>query len=57
MIRIRFPDAKAKRHALGFLAGRFSFKSWSNGEMTVPETALAYLAAENIRYLADYVSD
>lgn len=53
MILIRFPDAKAKRHALGFLAGRFSFKSWSNGEMTVPETALAYLAAENIPFFVD----
>ncbi len=50
MILIRFPDPDAKRRALGFLAGRFSFKSWVSGEMTVPETALAYLAAENIPF-------
>lgn len=50
MILIRFPDAEAKRRALGFLAGRFSFKSWGSGEMAVPETALAYLAMENIAF-------
>ena len=50
MILIRFPDVDAKRRALGFLAGRFSFKSWTSGEMTVPETALAPLAAENIPF-------
>ena len=50
MILIRFLDADAKRRALGFLAGRFSFKSWASGEMIVSETALAYLAAENIPF-------
>ena len=50
MILIRFPDATSKRRALGFLAGRFSFKSWANGEMTVPETALAHLATEDIPF-------
>ena len=50
MILIRFPDTDAKRRALGFLAGRFSFKSWASGEMTVPENALAYLAAENVPF-------
>jgi hypothetical protein len=50
MIIIRFPDADAKRRALGFLAGRFSFKSWATGEMAAPETALAHLATENIPF-------
>ena len=50
MVLIQFPDADEKRLALGFLAGRFTFKSRATGEMTVPETALAYLAAENIRF-------
>ena len=50
MVLIHFADADEKRRALGFLAGRFTFKSWASGEMTVPETALAYLAAENIRF-------
>jgi hypothetical protein len=48
MIRIRFPDEASKRRALGFLAGRFSFKSWASGEMLVPEHALASLALEGI---------
>jgi ABC-type ATPase with predicted acetyltransferase domain len=50
MVLIRFPDGDSKRRALGYLAGRFSFKSWASGEMTVPETALAYLAAEDIPF-------
>jgi len=48
MISIRFPDAEAKRRALGYLAGRFSFKSWATGEMLVPESALPALAVEGI---------
>jgi hypothetical protein len=50
MIIIRFPDDKAKRRALGFLPGRFSFKSWATGEMMVPERALPYLAVEGIPF-------
>jgi hypothetical protein len=50
MIIIRFPDSDSKRRALGFLAGRFSFKSWATGEMAVPETSLAHLATEGIPF-------
>jgi hypothetical protein len=50
MIIIRFPDDASKRRALGFLAGRFSFRSWSTGEMMVPPAALAALALESIPY-------
>jgi hypothetical protein len=50
MTIIRFPDAGAKRRALGYLAGRFSFKSWETGDLAVDETALAYLALENIPF-------
>jgi hypothetical protein len=50
MVRIRFNDTEAKRRALGYLAGRFSFKSWANGEMLVPEAALASLAVEGISF-------
>ncbi len=53
MIIIRFPDEASKRRALGFLAGRFSFKSWSTGTMMVPAGALAALALENIPFQAD----
>ena len=50
VIRIRFPDALTERRALGFLAGRFSFKSWANGETLVPSAALASLTLEGIPY-------
>lgn len=50
MIVIRFPDKTSKRRALGYLPGRFSFKSWASGEMIVPEAALPYLAFEGIRF-------
>jgi hypothetical protein len=50
MVTIRFPDAAAKRRALGWLPGRFSFKSWATGEMLVPPEALAYLAMEGIPF-------
>src|SRR5947209_1798304 len=53
MIVIRFDDLEAKRRALGFLAGRFSFKGWASGEMAVPETALAHLATEGIRFTVE----
>ena len=53
MILIHFPDSETKRRALGFLAGRFTFKSWASGEMTVPECALAYLATENIPFTVE----
>ena len=50
MVLIHFPDADAKRRALGFLAGRFPFKSWASGEMAVPEAALAHLATEGVAF-------
>ncbi|MCI0540795.1 MAG: hypothetical protein L0Z50_36815 [Verrucomicrobiales bacterium] len=46
MVIIRFPDPESKRRALGYLARRFSGKSWATGEVMVPEGALPYLAAE-----------
>jgi hypothetical protein len=39
-----------KRRALGYLTGRFSFKSWVTGEMLVPENTLAELAVEGIPF-------
>lgn len=50
-IRIRFDDPDMETEALGFLAGRFSFRSWENGETLVPETALAALAMEGFPYI------
>lgn len=50
MITIHFPDLTAKHHALGYLAGRFSFKSFATGEMIVPPEALPALALEGIPF-------
>ena len=40
-VRIRFNDSDTETEALGFLAGRFSFRSRETGETLVPETASA----------------
>jgi len=53
MIRIRFADSNIEKRALGFLAGRFSFKTWSNGETMIPETALSALALEGIVFTVE----
>ncbi|MCR4413856.1 MAG: hypothetical protein NUV77_15660 [Thermoguttaceae bacterium] len=53
MVLIRFADVDSKRRALGFLAGRFSFRSWATGEMVVPEMALAYLATEGVSFAVE----
>ena len=53
MIIIRFADGASERRALGFLAGRFSFKSWATGETMVPASALGSLAAEGIPFFVE----
>jgi len=53
MIRIRFPNDDAELEALGFLAGRFSFKSWESGETIVPDYALPHLAREGIPFIVE----
>jgi hypothetical protein len=53
VVIIRFVDQEAKRKALGFVARRFSGKSWATGEVMVPEAALAYLAAEGFRFTVE----
>jgi hypothetical protein len=53
MIHIRFPDPESERRALGYLAGRFSFKSWADGVTLVPDHALPPLAREGIPFLVD----
>lgn len=50
MICIRFSDPAAERRGLGFLAGRFTFKSWATGVTLVPEHALPALAREGIPF-------
>jgi hypothetical protein len=53
MIQIRFSSPEAERRALGYLVGRFSFKSWASGEMIVPEAALPALALEGISFTVE----
>jgi len=53
MIRIRFPDPASERRALGYLAGRYSFKSWADGVTGVPDYALPPLAREGIPFIVD----
>ncbi len=53
MINIRFADVDNERKAFGYLAGRFSFKTWSSGQTLVPEAALAALALEGIRFIVE----
>lgn len=53
MTIIRFPDPDTKKRALGFLAGRFAFKSRASGEMTVPEAALGPLATQGISFTVE----
>lgn len=50
MILIRFTDPQIERRALGYLAGRFPFKTWADGETLVPESALASLAVAGITF-------
>jgi hypothetical protein len=50
MIHIQFPDSATEAEALGFLAGRFSFKSFDDGTTLLPEVALGHLAAQGIKF-------
>jgi hypothetical protein len=53
MIIIRFLTTDMERRALGFLAGRFSFKTWETGETAVPPQALGSLATEGISFIVE----
>jgi hypothetical protein len=53
MVIIRSNDEAPKRRALGWLTGRFSFKSWVGGRMLVPEAALPELALEGIPFISE----
>ena len=53
MITIRFADDETKRKGLGFLVGRYSFKSHASGEVLVPSAALSALAMEAISFTVE----
>jgi hypothetical protein len=50
MVIIRFDDGEAEKRALGCLAGRFSFKTWANGDLMVHERVLQHLAHQSIPF-------
>lgn len=50
MVIIRFADPQMEIRALGYLAGRFSGKTWANGDTMIPEVALAHLAAQGFEF-------
>lgn len=50
MTIIQFDDSEAEKKALGWLAGRFSFKTWANGDLMLHENVLPYLAREGIPF-------
>lgn len=56
MVIIRFDDSAAERRALGWLTGRFSFKTWANGDMMLPEGALPFLAREGLSFKVEGVA-
>lgn len=53
MIKIRFVDSDSERKALGFLAGRFPFKTYADGYTLVPHSALSRLATEGIFFTVE----
>jgi len=50
MVIVRFDSEDEERRALGWLAGRFSFKTWANGDLMLHEAVLPYLAREGIAF-------
>jgi hypothetical protein len=50
MVIVRFDTGNEERRALGWLAGRFSFKTWTNGDLMLHESVLPYLAREGIAF-------
>jgi hypothetical protein len=53
MVVVRFPDSGVKRRALGWLAGRYSFKSWAGEKTLLPEKALGELAMEGVAFTVE----
>lgn len=53
MIQIRFTSREEQRKALGWLPGRFSFKSWSGGRLVVLEQALPLMVLEGMSFVVE----
>lgn len=53
MIKVRFSNPESERKALGFLAGRFPFKTYADGYTLVPQAALSRLAGEGVAFTVE----
>jgi hypothetical protein len=53
MVKLRFPDSDVERKAIGYLAGRYSFKTFAEGYTLVPEAALPSLAVAGISFTVE----
>ena len=50
MVIIRFENEATEKRGLGWRAGRFSFKTWANGDLMLHERVLPYLARQGIPF-------
>jgi hypothetical protein len=50
VVIIRFDDEETEKRAMDYLVGRYSFKTWANGDLMLPEQALGELAAEGVSF-------
>jgi hypothetical protein len=50
MIIVRFDDQETEKRAIGWLAGRFSFKTWANGDLMLHERVLPHLARQGLSF-------
>ena len=53
MVKLRFPTSDVERKAIGYMAGRFSFKTFADGYTLVPEAALSSLAVAGISFTVE----
>jgi hypothetical protein len=53
MVKLRFPSSDVEHKAIGYLAGRFSFKTFADGYTLVPEAALSSLAVAGIPFTVE----
>jgi hypothetical protein len=53
MIKLRFSNTDSERKALGYLAGRYSFKTFADGYTLVPESALPLLAVQGVSFTVE----
>ncbi len=50
MVIIRFDNEETEKRAMDYLVDRYSFKTWANGDLMLPELALGDLASEGISF-------